>query len=46
MAYMPDTFTSTEDLLRIQRELMIAEIERFYAASQPIPFETEDEVSA
>jgi hypothetical protein len=36
---MPEHFTITQDLLRISRELMIAEIERFYTASQPIPFD-------
>jgi hypothetical protein len=32
--------TTADDLLRISRELAIAEIERFYLASQPLSFES------
>ena len=45
-AHMPEESTMTSDLLRLSRELIIAEIERFYAASQPIAFETTEEISA
>lgn len=43
---MPEESTMTSDLLRLSRELMIAEIEQFYTAAQPIAFETTEEISA
>ena len=47
MAYMPQEILTASDLMRISRELMIAEIEKFYAASEPIAFElVDDQVAA
>ena len=43
MAYMPQDIPTASDLMRISRELMIAEIENFYADSKPISFELTDE---
>jgi hypothetical protein len=40
---MPQGVPTASDLMRISRELMIAEIEEFYAASEPISFELADE---
>ena len=40
---MPQAITTSSDLMRLSRELLLAEIEQFYEDSQPIPFETVDE---
>jgi hypothetical protein len=40
---MPQEILTASDLMRISRELMIAEIEKFYAASEPISFDLPDE---
>ncbi len=43
---MPEMTTIASGLMRLSRELLIAEIEEFYAASEPISFDTAKEVGA
>ncbi len=42
---MSEKPTIAGDLMRLSRELLIAEIEEFYAASEPICFDTAEQVS-